>query len=158
MEIIIPGDLNKAREKHLDIRTFICSDCECERTANNEEYTWGSQLESGPYMNWAQPMVKDLSIDCARLLLDAESERTNACPKAKKVYYNETAGVTAVLWMDGTKTIAKAAEGDKHDAYLGYSIALAKKIHGTNSALKRDLEKVLVITTKKENGNKDEKV
>lgn len=47
--------------------------------------------------------------------------------------------------MDGTKTIVRAAEGEEHDAYLGYCIALAKKMHGTNSALKRDLEKVLVV-------------
>lgn len=65
--------------------------------------------------------------------------------KAKKVIYDEAAGVTVVLWMDGTKTIVRAAEGEEHDAYLGYCVALAKKMHGTNSALKRDLEKVLVV-------------
>lgn len=63
----------------------------------------------------------------------------------KKVIYDEAAGVTVVLWMDGTKTIVRAAEGEEHDAYLGYCIALAKKMHGTNSALKRNLEKVLVV-------------
>lgn len=65
--------------------------------------------------------------------------------KPKKVIYDEAAGVTVVLWMDGTKTIVRAAEGEEHDAYLGYCIALAKKMHGTNSALKRDLEKVLMV-------------
>ena len=69
--------------------------------------------------------------------------------KPKKVIYDEAAGVTVVLWMDGTKTIVRAAEGEEHDAYLGYCIALAKKMHGTNSALKRDLEKVLVVTEDK---------
>ena len=66
-------------------------------------------------------------------------------PKAKKVIYDEAAGVTVVLWRDGTKTVVRAAEGEEHDAYLGYCVALAKKTHGTNSALKRDLEKVLVV-------------
>lgn len=65
--------------------------------------------------------------------------------KPKKVIYDEAAGVTVVLWTDGTKTIVRAAEGEEHDAYLGYCVALAKKMHGTNSALKRDLEKVLVV-------------
>jgi hypothetical protein len=65
--------------------------------------------------------------------------------KPKKVIYDEAAGVTVVLWTDGTKTIVRAAEGEEHDAYLGYCIALAKKMHGTNSALKRELEKVLVV-------------
>ena len=63
----------------------------------------------------------------------------------KKVIYDEAAGVTVVLWTDGTKTIIRAAEGEEHDAYLGYCVALAKKMHGTNSALKRNLEKVLVV-------------
>lgn len=69
--------------------------------------------------------------------------------KPKKVIYDEAAGVTVVLWMDGTKTVVRAAEGEEHDAYLGYCVALAKKMHGTNSALKRDLEKVLVVKENK---------
>lgn len=73
-------------------------------------------------------------------------------PKAKKVIYDEAAGVTVALWADGTKTIVRAAEGEEHDAYLGYCIALAKKMHGTNSALKRDLEKVLVVREDKKLG------
>lgn len=70
-------------------------------------------------------------------------------PKAKRVIYDEAAGVTVVLWKDGTKTIVRAAEGETHDAYLGYCIALTKKLHGTNSALKRDLENVLVVKAEK---------
>ena len=73
----------------------------------------------------------------------------------KRVYYSNTAGVTVVLWMDGTKTIVRAAEGDAHDAYLGYCTALAKKCHGSNSALKRNLEKVLIRVKKKEKKNED---
>lgn len=82
-------------------------------------------------------------------------QKENQCPKPKKVYYDDVAGITVVMWKDGTKTIVRAAEGDKHDAYLGYCAALAKKIHGTNSALKRDLEKVLVTPNKKEKKNED---
>lgn len=76
--------------------------------------------------------------------------------KPKHVYYDETAGVTVVIWMDGTKTIVRTAEGDPHNAYLGYCAALAKKVHGTNSALKHDLEKVLVMVEKKEKVKKNE--
>lgn len=79
--------------------------------------------------------------------------KESQCPKPKKVYYDDAAGVTVVLWRDGTKTIVRAAEGDTHDAYLGYCTALAKKCHGSNSALKRNLEKVLVRVEKKEKKN-----
>lgn len=79
-----------------------------------------------------------------------------AYPKPKKVYYADESGATVVIWMDGTKTIVRPAEGDPHNAYLGYCAALAKKVHGTNSALKRDLEKVLVMVEKKEKVKKNE--
>ena len=75
----------------------------------------------------------------------------NAYLKPKKVFYDEEAGVTVVLWKDDTKTIVRAAEDDINDPYYGYCVALAKKIHGTNSALKRELNKVLVVKQKKEN-------
>lgn len=110
--------------------------------------------EIKPYLENDIKMTKEM----AKKMLNDHYGIRSTYPKAKKVYYDEAAGVTVVLWIDGTKTIVKAAEGDKHDAYLGYCTALAKKIHGTNSALKRDLEKVLVVTTKKEKGNKNEKV
>lgn len=80
----------------------------------------------------------------------------NAYPKPRKVVYDETAGVTVVLWMDGTKTIVRAEEGTEHDAYHGYCAALAKKIHGTNSALQRELKKVLEVHNKKEEEDKTE--
>ena len=74
----------------------------------------------------------------------------NAYPKPKKIFYDEDAGVTVVLWKDDTKTIVRAAEDDINDPYYGYCVALAKKIHGTNSALKRELNKVLVVKQKNE--------
>ena len=70
-------------------------------------------------------------------------------PKPKKVYYAYESGTTVVIWTDGTNTIVRPAEGDPHNSYLGYCAALAKKVHGTNSALERDLEKVLVRMEKK---------
>ena len=77
-------------------------------------------------------------------------------PKPKNVYYNEDEGVTVVIWEDKTKTIVRAEEGKPHSPYYGYCVALAKKIHGTNSKLQRDLNKVLVIQNKeKKNKNKE---
>ena len=49
MEIIIPGDLEKARKKKLRPLQFTCPDCECIFVADNSEYEWSSQWESGPY-------------------------------------------------------------------------------------------------------------
>lgn len=44
---------------------------------------------------------------------------------------------TTVLWADGTKTIVKRGEDEPDDEYSAFTAALARKIYGTNSAVKR---------------------
>lgn len=44
---------------------------------------------------------------------------------------------TIVIWEDGTKTIVGCAEGQEYDEYAGFCAALAKKIFGTTSKVKR---------------------
>ena len=41
MKIIKQDDLEKARQKTLQPRTFVCQDCGCIFIVNNTEYTWG---------------------------------------------------------------------------------------------------------------------
>lgn len=113
------------------------------RFSAREELTWfaPSNLRIGYQIGYRNVIFDEMD---AKRRLNTQYGAASAY-KPKKVIYDEAAGVTVVLWMDGTKTIVRAAEGEEHDAYLGYCIALAKKMHGTNSALKRDLEKVLVV-------------
>lgn len=70
-------------------------------------------------------------------------------PHPKKIYHNRKAGVTVVLWKDGTKTIVRKSETDPDDLYAAYCIALTKKLYGTNSAIKRDLDRCIVIQESK---------
>ena len=65
-------------------------------------------------------------------------------PRPKKIIYNESKGVTVVLWEDGTKTIVKCSESNQRDLYNAYCAAFAKKCYGTNSALKREIDKLTV--------------
>ena len=51
MEIIKPGDLEKAKKKNLHPLKFTCPDCECVFVADNTEYEWGSHWDAGPYAN-----------------------------------------------------------------------------------------------------------
>ena len=67
------------------------------------------------------------------------------CPKPKKVVYNEEAGVMVVIWMDGQKTIVRPAEDEDMNPYDAFCAAYCKRVFGSNSALKRELEKVMVI-------------
>ena len=65
-------------------------------------------------------------------------------PRPKKIIYNESKGVTVVLWEDGTKTVVKCSENNQRDLYNAYCAAFAKKCYGTNSALKREIDKLTV--------------
>jgi len=44
---------------------------------------------------------------------------------------------TIVFWQDGTKTIVKLSEGEEDNAYSAFTAALAIKIFGSNSKLKK---------------------
>lgn len=45
--------------------------------------------------------------------------------------------VTIVFWKDGTKTIVRCPVGKKYDEYEAFTAALAIKIFGNNSHLKK---------------------
>lgn len=61
----------------------------------------------------------------------------------KRIIFNGPA--TIVFWEDGTKTVVKISEDDirdgKFDIYTGVSYAIAKKLFGTNSAFKREVDR-----------------
>lgn len=44
---------------------------------------------------------------------------------------------TIVFWKDGTKTVVKLPEGDTPDDYSAFTAALAIKIFGANSRVKK---------------------
>lgn len=44
---------------------------------------------------------------------------------------------TIVFWEDGTKTIVKLSDGEEDNAYAAFTAALAIKIFGSNSKLKK---------------------
>ena len=105
----------------------------------------GVRVEGAPsYANlrWIRP-------NCLRVIAtnDGKAVQTlnSPCPKPKKVFYNEEAGVMVVIWMDGQKTIVRPAEDEDMNPYDAFCAAYCKRVFGSNSALKRELEKVMVI-------------
>lgn len=63
--------------------------------------------------------------------------------KVEKIITNGPA--TIVFWNDGTKTVVKISDADmedgKYDIYAGVSYAIAKKLFGSNSAFKREVDR-----------------
>lgn len=58
--------------------------------------------------------------------------------------------VTIVFWKDGTKTIVRKSENSADDPYSAFCAALAKKIYGNNSRVKKILDKKTVKAKAKE--------
>ena len=44
---------------------------------------------------------------------------------------------TIVFWEDGTKTVVKRAEDEPDNEYTAFTAALAKRIFGSNNAIKK---------------------
>lgn len=56
---------------------------------------------------------------------------------------------TIVFWNDNTKTIVRCSENDTYDEYAAFCAALAIKIYGSNSKLKKMINKVTKEEIKK---------
>lgn len=52
---------------------------------------------------------------------------------------------TIVIWEDGSKTVVKIHDGDKDDLHTAFCAAVTKKVYGSNSKLKKVLEKTETI-------------
>ena len=106
----------------------------------------GVRLEGSPSyasLRWVKPSF--LSVITTPDGNKAVQTLNGPCPKPKKVVYNEEAGVMVVIWMDGQKTIVRPAEDEDMNPYDAFCAAYCKRVFGSNSALKRELEKVMAI-------------
>lgn len=48
---------------------------------------------------------------------------------------------TIILWVDGSKTIVSCSENDTYDRYIGFCAAVAKKMFGSTSQIKKIIER-----------------
>ena len=56
---------------------------------------------------------------------------------------------TVVFWKDGTKTVVRLPIGEQPDDYDAFTAALAKKIFGNNSTVKRIVAETVVAPESK---------
>lgn len=69
------------------------------------------------------------------LEIKIKTEKRIIFPEPKKIIRNNR--TTIVLWEDGTKTIVRCEPHKRYDAYEAFTAALAKKIYGNNTRLKK---------------------
>ena len=70
--------------------------------------------------------------------LSTELYSAMKCYTPKKIIRNGPA--TIVMWPDGTKTVVKRADGEEDNTYSAFCAALAIKIFGSNSKLKKTIK------------------
>ena len=67
--------------------------------------------------------------------------REQLCTKTFSIYpehiYYYDNNYTTVLWNDGTRTTVKLSDDDIYDEYSAFCAALAKRIYGSNSRIKK---------------------
>lgn len=61
----------------------------------------------------------------------------------------KSGSATIVFWKDGTKTIVKCAKDEEPNDYNAFTAALAIKLFGTNSHVKKIIKNKTVIQEKK---------
>lgn len=77
-----------------------------------------------------------------------EEEKMNNKFNIKQIIYNETEGITTVIFEDGEVVLVKKAEGTEHNIYQAVASAVVRRVYGSNTAYKRQIENVKVITPK----------
>lgn len=68
---------------------------------------------------------------------ELKKEFTIAKYTPKSIEYSADHTTVVVIWSDGDKTIVRRSANDPDDIYMAFTAALAKKIFGSNSAVKR---------------------
>lgn len=94
---------------------------------SNLKYKYAAYYINGePIKDISSYLSKD--IDFAQKLYDSGYLQ---CPSdIKQVIFNGPA--TIVIWLDGSKTVVKCAEGDGYSKFSGLAIAICKHIYGPN--------------------------
>lgn len=102
---------------------------------------WPDMFRGGVHVKGGLTMTPDDRITKAQML---KKEFTIAATTAKytpkSIEYSADHKTVVVIWSDGDKTIVRRSDNDPDDIYMAFTAALAKKIFGSNSAVKRVIQ------------------
>lgn len=86
----------------------------------------------------------------------AEQDETRPLTELTPKRILKSGNRTIVFWQDGTKTIVKRADDEAESGYAAFTAALAIKLYGSNSAVKRIVDKTETQKPKKQKAQKAE--
>lgn len=61
--------------------------------------------------------------------------------EVKQIIFNKKKNATTIFWADGTVTVIKKKEGDPWDEQAAFGQALAKKVYGSTSSVRKIIER-----------------
>lgn len=76
------------------------------------------------------------------------SKHSDGCYYPERIL--KSGNATIVFWGDGTKTVVKLPEGNTPDDYAAFTAALAKKVFGTNTQVKKIIREKTEVQKPKE--------
>ena len=100
-------------------------------TSSGFTFQLGSSTSENPRMEVTAPPSVSLSTELYSAM---------KCYTPKKIIRNGPA--TIVMWPDNTKTVVKRADGETDNTYSAFCAALAQKIFGYNSKIKKMVSKL----------------
>jgi len=128
-------------------------------TDNNESVIPMVQMDYGKWKKLSEiPVIelntKDVDDDLNGMIEFAqkiayENGFNSALNQVEKALYPQrilkSGNRTIVFWMDGTKTIVKRADDEQDSDYDAFTAALARKLIGTNSAVRKLVSRKTIV-------------
>lgn len=110
---------------------------------------FGQWIELCNAKNFALDISADEYMHCNMDFSKFGFRRSPAYNKVEKIIKNPAKDATTIKWDDGTYTTVKRSPDDPEDDYAAFCSALAIKVYGSNSAVKRLMNKKTEILKKK---------
>ena len=76
---------------------------------------------------------------------------TSILQKPERILKSDTA--TIVFWTDGTKTVVRRSADEPDNEYTAFTAALAKKVYGSNNAIKKIIKTKTEVQKPKNDNN-----
>lgn len=104
---------------------------------NGEPPTFTVEAELTPEDIWPDMFRGGLTTSAKDHAIAKYTPTSSAKYTPTSIEYSADHKTVVVIWSDGDKTIVRRSDNDPDDIYMAFTAALAKKIFGSNSAVKR---------------------
>ena len=139
--MFIPGPTHATPSEVVDYKKWLYADESSDESATAWNAILTTNTSSSYTCQLAPSTGENPKLEVAAppsFTLSTELYSAMKCYTPKKIIRNGPA--TIVMWPDNTKTVVKRADGEEDNTYSAFCAALAIKIFGSNSKLKKTVK------------------